>query len=110
MVDFLQNTCRVLEIVVSLQCVFHSIRFKVNISLEYGGTPFFVSFPEFPIEFPCEQDPVEHTYARGHQCLHALTSLNWCRLCKQLMAELVHLLIILPDFAQQLLLPFLDGT
>ena len=26
------------------------------------------------------------------------------------MAELVHLLIILPDFAQQLLLPFLDGT
>jgi len=25
----------------SLHCVFHSIRFKVNKRLEYGGTPFF---------------------------------------------------------------------
>ena len=28
---------------VSLHCVFHSIRFKVNKRLEYGGTPFFMS-------------------------------------------------------------------
>ena len=27
---------------VYLQCVFHSIRFKVNKRLEYGGTPFFI--------------------------------------------------------------------
>ena len=31
--------------VILLQCVFHSIRFKVNKRLEYGGTPFFVCLP-----------------------------------------------------------------
>ena len=29
---------------VPLQCVFHSIRFKVNKRLEYSGTPFFMPF------------------------------------------------------------------
>ena len=32
---------------VFLQCVFHSIRFKVNKRLEYSGTPFFMSSPDW---------------------------------------------------------------
>ncbi len=32
---------------VSLQCVFHSIRFKVNKRLEQGVAPFFMPVPHF---------------------------------------------------------------
>lgn len=44
MVLFRGKTCGDAEIVVSLQCVFHSIRFKVNKGLGHGGDPFFISF------------------------------------------------------------------
>jgi hypothetical protein len=42
MVLFGGKTCEDAEIVVSLQCVFHSIRFKVNKGLGPSGDPFFV--------------------------------------------------------------------
>ncbi len=42
MVLFCGKTCGDAEIVVSLQCVFHSIRFKVNKGLGPSGDPFFV--------------------------------------------------------------------
>jgi hypothetical protein len=34
------------KIAVSLQCVFHSIRFKVNKRLGLSGAPFFMSIPQ----------------------------------------------------------------
>jgi hypothetical protein len=40
---FSLNVWRIVEFVVSLQCVFHSIRFKVNIS-GLSGVPFFLPF------------------------------------------------------------------
>ena len=40
---FSLNVWRIMEFVVSLQCVFHSIRFKVNIS-GLSGVPFFCCF------------------------------------------------------------------
>ena len=38
---FLRNACSDRIIIVSLQCVFHSIRFKVNKGLGPSGDPFF---------------------------------------------------------------------
>ena len=37
---------------VHLQCVFHSIRFKVNKRLEFSGTPFFMPVRQHPLIFP----------------------------------------------------------
>ena len=39
---FLRNACLDRIIIVSLQCVFHSIRFKVNKGLGPSGDPFFL--------------------------------------------------------------------
>ena len=39
---FYEITCDITKIVVSLQCVFHSIRFKVNKGLGPSGDPFFL--------------------------------------------------------------------
>ena len=46
MVLFRGKTCGDAEIVVSLQCVFHSIRFKVNKGLGPSGDPFFFYMPQ----------------------------------------------------------------
>ena len=46
MCDFLQYSLRFKKKRLSLHCVFHSIRFKVNKRLGLGGAPFFM-----PINF-----------------------------------------------------------